>query len=112
MEIVVENVRITLTPEQVDEIKKEQGRRARCRNSFVKMLKHFGFKKGNEYEHNYYEQKEHGWYADFHCYGNWTACFMGGKGLTHDSAPPGGHEYGTPKEIEDELLRALAEINS
>jgi hypothetical protein len=112
--IVVEGVRIELTEAQNDKVEKEIRRRERCRNSFEKMLKHFGFKKIDTsdwerpnipaFQHSYYN-----WYAEIIDHGRWNEVWMAGHGLRH-SGFPGGWMYGEPEDIEKELSKALQEL--
>lgn len=110
MKIIIEGVEITLNASQVWEINKERKKRERCRNSFVRMLKHFGFKKYPEcpncYEHPIYE-----WWAEIHNYGNYDSVWMVGKGL-RDGGFSGGYTYDEPELIEREILKALNQTAS
>lgn len=102
--VMIENVRITLTIEQIALIEKERRKRKSCRSNFKRMLKHFGFNKikGSP---NCFDHSSTNWYAEIMDFGNHEEVFIWGKDLEHDSAPPGGHMYGSPEEIEKEILR-------
>ena len=104
MEIFVENVRIKLTKEQLSLIEKARNERIKCINSFAKMLKNFGFKpsKGNK---NCFEHEENNWWAEIQEYGYYKCVWMVGEGLQSAKSIPGGWQYGSPKEIEKELIK-------
>ena len=112
----VQGIRIELTPDQIKVIEKEKRRRERCRDSFVKTLKRFGFKKIDTsdwvnpnqdcYEHPHYE-----WFAEIYDRGGWNDVFMAGQGLK-DGGFPGGWVYGDPEQIEKELARAIDELQN
>lgn len=113
MDVIIKGVRITLTQQQVAKIEIAKNQRQRCRNSFVRMLKHFGFKKidtaGWENPKALcFENETCEWFAEIQNYGNWDEVFMAGKGLKNVGFP-GGYMYGTPQEIEEELLKAIKE---
>ncbi len=105
MKIYVEGVQITLTPGQIAIIDADKRKRAKCHNSFAKMLRHFGFKQHKELP-NCYEQQQHGWWAEIVDHDNWSTVWITGTDLKNSSFP-GGWNYGEPIEIEQELTRAL-----
>jgi hypothetical protein len=111
MEVVVKGVRIELTKEQASKIEKELRDRKKEMGTFEKVLLHFGFKKMNmkDWPHKQitpYEHKENGWYAEIQNNGRWSDVWMVGKGLKC-AGFPGGWQYFTPQEIENEIIKAI-----
>ena len=104
MDIYVENVRIELTKEQLKLLENARTERNKCISSFSRILKHFGFKpsKGNK---NCFEHDENNWWAEIYDHGFYRTVFMVGQGLKHRNCIPGGWDYGSPKEIEKEIIK-------
>jgi hypothetical protein len=105
MEVVIEGVRIKLTSEQCLLIEERRKEIERSQNSFKRVLKLFGFKKiSNKYPTSY----SHGrWHAEIHDHGGWHTVWMVGGELKSSSFFPGGWVYGSPKELSDELRKAV-----
>ena len=114
MQAIVKGVKIELTPAQIKQVEKQLNARKRCRTSFEKMLKHFGFKKvvdagaGN----NCWQHKSYNWFADVIDRVNYTDVWMTGTELKQCNGFPGGFCYGKPEEIEEELCRAIEKIEN
>ncbi len=104
MRIFVENVKIELTKEQLALIEKARNKRNQCISSFLKILKHFGFNssKGNK---NCFEHNKNGWWAEIIDHGHFRTVWMVGNGLKSSKSIPGGWNYGSPKEIEIEIIK-------
>ena len=80
--------------------------------NFSLTLKKFGFKKlpnENAYgePQNCYAHDKNSWFADIIDFGNFAEVWMVGKGLKDGGGMPGGWNYGSIKEIEDTLNKAL-----
>jgi len=89
MEAIINGVKITLTKTQVNAIQKVQNEREKCRNSFKRMLKSFGFKQMKGQPESF-EHKVKNWYAEIHTMSNYDVVWMTGKGLKSTSAMPDG----------------------
>jgi len=100
--IMVNGVSIKLTVQQIARIDKVQRQRYRYRNSFKRMLISLGFKQDKEYPDSFTHKKED-WYAQINDRGNWSDCWMTGKGLKESSGFPGGWMYDTPMQIKIEV---------
>lgn len=106
MDIIVQGVKITLTKSQVQTIESVEKRRLKCKNSFKKMLTHFGFKE-NADQPNTFSHKAKQWYAEIIDRGVYSDVWMVGRGLKSSSGMPGGWVYESPKEIETEIIKAM-----
>ena len=109
MEIFVKGVKIKLTKEQIDLIEQNDAKIEKCRNSFVKMLKHFHFEQWKD-DKDYFSNPTTGWVAEILDRGNYKEVWMIGDGLKTSSFP-GGWIYSSPEQIEMEILRALEKLN-
>lgn len=107
MIIRVEGVSIELTSEQMALIEANRKERAKCRNSFKKMLRFFGFKAMKDSPGSYWNE-EYKWYADIQDRGPYFTVWMTGEGLKNSGAPPGGWIYEEPEDIENAILKFLA----
>lgn len=107
MTVFIKGVRIKLNDKQIAEVDKELKSRERCRISFVKMLRKFGFRNEDKAFPNSFGNKTFDWYAEIIDRGNYSDVWMVGKELKSSGGFPGGWIYSEPKEIEDEIVRAL-----
>lgn len=106
IEILIEGVRINLTPDQVSMIQSERKKRALCYDSFKKMLFHFGFKPSTEkMATNCYWHEIYQWHAEI-LDRDGGYVWMIDKGLKSGSFPV-GWIYWTPADIEEEITRFL-----
>jgi hypothetical protein len=103
---IIRGVRIELTPEQIKKIKQAENKLKRCRSSFEKMLRHLGFKQISDLPPGHFEHKQQDWYAEIYNRGCYNDVWMVGNGLK-SSGFPGGWNYSSPQEIEEEILKAL-----
>jgi len=106
MRINVQGVTVSLTEQQEKEIQRVLKQRERCRYSFKRMLKHFGFKELKD-QPNSFIHKVHNWYAEVLDRGTWSDVWMTGAGLKDNGGIPGGHFYSTAREIEEEMLSMI-----
>lgn len=99
MEVFVKGVKVTLTEEQTDFIKKELARIKKTKSGFRKVLENYGFKKTKDgFIHH-----ERNWYAEIQDYGNFSQVWMVGTGLRCDEFHRFGSCYSEPEEIAAEL---------
>lgn len=72
-------------------------------NIFIKTLKELGFKKMNRSSISYEHGERHEWYAEMLDDRVWIT----GKGLKEMQSYPGGWVYSDPKELKEDVLKAL-----
>lgn len=75
---------------------------------FQSVLRHFGFRQMKDQKGCY---QKGNWYAEIIDHGGWHSVWMIGGGLKDTHLFPGGWSYHYPRELNDELSRALAEKN-
>lgn len=116
MQVVIEGVKIELTPEQVQQIEKVRAEREKCRNSYQKMLKHFGFEKCDtstwlNKKANAWVQEHYDWYAEIQHSGGIHSLWLVGPGLKTTNFND-GWIYWSPADAEKEIVKAIDKLSA
>jgi len=109
MVTIVEGVRIELTKEQIAKVEKRRKQVQKSWLSFQNVLRHFGFRQLKDQKGCY---SKGGWYAEIIDRGVWHDVWMVGSGLKDSHLFPGGWIYSEPRELNEELNKALSESNT
>ncbi len=115
MKVSVKGVTIELTSDQINHVESEIAKREKELNSFVKVLKHFGFNKVNTRgwqnpDQSCWSNDQHGWFVEIIDYGSFKTCVFHGKPL--DEGSPWGKEYNSPESASKGIFDALDLLNN
>lgn len=98
----VDGVTITLTKAQETQVLKVKKQRERATQSFIKVLKHFKFKKVDEFDDTYEKDPM---FAVIQNMGNYDNVWLVGGNTKSSDHFPGGWIYESPQELAEELAK-------